>query len=300
MFRNALMSWGLQSLTRVARSALPIVLMLEAVPTHASAPSPVCHAIRRGESATQAARRVTGNGQNAYHEWFQIMNPSSRLVPKSQYNRIRLGWRACVITPAISLYAHHVEEAAAADAYEVPNGSRVPDVRAAPAALAGASDGSQPAVSDVVRRLGGVDLRMLWLCVAMVVPWCGWRMVDDYLTRRKTASLIVRHFVRRFVDEFERPLVRCDAGERPVRSDLRFGARRGRFAILLAPGEGRRYPNLSDHKKNVEYDVARVVRVLADDSFVSGAPYTKAGWIVVPFQFTADPKSSGVSCISSL
>ena len=302
MFPNVLMSWGLASLTRVGRSALPIVLLLEAVPTHASAQSPVCHAIRRGESATQAARRVTGNGQNAYHEWFQIMNPSSRVVPKSQYNRIGLGWRACVITPAVSLNARHLEEPAAADAHGAPNGSRVPDVLAAPAALAGADagDGPQPAVSDVVRRLRGVVLKMLWLYVAMVVPWCGWRMVDDYLTRRKTASLIVRHFVRRFVDEFERPLVRYDAGERPVRSDLRFGARRGRFDILLAPGEGRRYPNLSDHKKNVEYDVARVVRVLADDSFVSGAPYTKAGWIVVPFQFTADPKPSGVSCISSL
>jgi hypothetical protein len=110
----------------------------------------------------------------------------------------------------------------------------------------------------------------------------------------------VRSFVHRFVDEFQRPLIQYDAGERPVRSDLRFGARRGRFDILLAPGKGRSYPNLSDHKKNVEYDVARVVRVLADDSFVSGAPYTKAGWIVVPFQFTADPKPSGVSCISSL
>ncbi len=33
------------------------------------------------------------------------------------------------------------------------------------------------------------------------------------------------------------------------------------------------------------------MRVLADDSFVSGAPYTKAGWIVVPFQFTAEPNS---------
>jgi hypothetical protein len=302
MFRNALMSLGRQSLTRVARSALPNDLMLEAVPTHASAQPPVCHAIRRGESATQAARRVTGNGQNAYHEWFQIMNPSSRPVPKSQYNRIRLGWRACVVAPAMALYARHVEEPAAATAYAAPKASRVPDVLAAPAALArtDSSDGPSPAVADVVRRLRGVDLWMLWLCVAMVVPWCGWRMVDDYLTRRKTSALIVRHFVRRFVDEFERPLVRRDAGERPVRSDLRFGARRGRFAILLAPGEGRRYPNLSDHKKNVEYDVARVVRVLADDSFVSGAPYTKAGWIVVPFQFTADPKSSGVSCISSL
>ena len=102
MFPNVLMRWELQSLTRVAWSALLIVLMLEAVPAHAFAQSPVCHAIRRGESATQAARRVTGNGQNAYREWFQIMNPSSRLVPKSQYHRIRLGWRACVITPAIS------------------------------------------------------------------------------------------------------------------------------------------------------------------------------------------------------
>ena len=85
-----------------------------------------------------------------------------------------------------------------------------------------------------------------------------------------------------------------------MKSRLRFGVRRGRFKILLAPGEGRRYPNLFDHKKNVEYDVSRVMRVLADDSFVSGAPYTKAGWIVVPFQFTAEPKQSGVTCISSL
>jgi hypothetical protein len=223
------------------------------------------------------------------------------LVPKSQYNRIRLGWRACVIRPATSLNAHHAEEPAAAGAYEAPYGSRVPDVLAAPDGLANADAGDgPPAVSDVVRSLGGVDPKMLWLCAVMVVPWFGWRMVDGYLTRRKTASLIVRHFVHRFVDEFERPLVRYDAGERPVRSDLRFGARRGRFNIFLAPGEGRRYPNLSDHKKNVEYDVARVVRVLADDSFVSGAPYTKAGWIVVPFRFTADPKPSGVSCISSL
>jgi len=302
MLPNVLMRSGLPSLTRVTWSALPIILMLDAVPAHAVAQSPVCHPIRRGESAMQAARRVTGNGQNAYREWFQIMNPSSRLVPKSQYNRVRLGWRACVITPAISLSAHHVEAPTAVDAYEVPIGSPVPEGPAAAPPLASADAGDEPqfVLSDVVRRLGGVDLSLLWLCAAMVVPWCGWRIVDDYLTRRKTASLIVRYFVHRFVDEFERPLLRYDAGERPVRSGLRFGARRGRFDILLAPGEGRRYPNLSDHKKNVEYDVARVVRVLADDSFVSGAPYSKAGWIVVPFQFTADRKPSGVSCISSL
>ena len=132
---------------------------------------------------------------------------------------------------------------------------------------------------------------MVWLGAALVVPWFGWRIVDDYLARRKTASIVVRHFADRFVDEFERPLLRYTSGERPVRSRFRCGARLGRFDILLAPGEGRRYPNLSDHKKNVEYDVARVMHVLADDSFVSGPPYTHAGWIVVPFRFTCRSKA---------
>jgi hypothetical protein len=295
----------LRPMTRVAWSALLTVLILEASPTDAIAQSFVCHTIARGESATQAARRVTGNAQNAYQLWFQIMDPSSRFVPKSQYDRIRAGWRACVIKPAVrsvSSNAQHVEAPEAADVSEPPNGSNAPTVLAVstPLASADAGDRPQPAASDNLRRAGGSDLTMLWLCAAMVVPWFGWRILDDYLARRKTASIIANYFVKRFVDEFERPLVRYDAGERPVRSRLRFGVRRGRFKILLAPGEGRSYPNLSDHKKNVEYDVARVMLVLADDSFVAGVPYTKAGWIVVPFQFTAEPRQSGVTCISSL
>jgi hypothetical protein len=298
-------------MTRVAWSALLTVLILEASPTDAFGQSFVCHAMTRGESATQAARRVTGNDQNAYQPWFQIMDGSSRFVPKSQYNRIRAGSRACVVKPAIrsvSPAAHHVEDPKAADVSEAvdvseaPKASGVPAVLAAPTPLARADarDSPQPAASVNLRRLGGVDLTMLWLGAAMVVPWVGWRIVDDFLARRKTASIVVHYFVQRFVDEFERPLVRYDVGERPVRSRLRFGVRRGRFKILLAPGEGRRYPNLSDHKKNVEYDVARVMRVLADDSFVSGVPYTRAGWIVVPFQFTDEPRETGVACISSL
>jgi len=291
-------------MTRVAWSALLIVLMLGASSTNAFAQSLVCYAMTRGESATHAARRVTGNDQNAYQQWFQIMDPSSRFVPKSQYNRIRAGWRACVIKPAIrsmSSNENRVAEREAADVSEASNGSDVPAVLApTPRARADAGDRQPPAPSNEPRRVEGVDLTMLWLCGAMVVPWFGWRIVDEYLARRKTASIVVHGFVQRFVDEFERPLVWYDVGERPVRSRLRFGVRRGRFKILLAPGKGRQYPNLSDHKKNVEYDVARVMQALADDSFVIGAPYTKAGWIVVPFQFTAEPDQSGVTCISSL
>jgi hypothetical protein len=244
---------------------------------------------------------VTGDGRNAYQAWFQIMNPSSRFVPKSQYNRIRAGWRACIIKPPTrSLSSNATREKSAAT-----SGSSVPEVLAAPAALASGATGNRASVgwqgaSDVFRRLASVDLTMLWLSAAMVVPWFGWRIVDDYLARRKTAAIVVQSFVDRFVDEFERPLVRYDSGERPVKSRVRYGARRGRFELLLAPGDGRRYPNLSDHKRNVEYDVARVMYMLADDSFVTGALYAHAGWIVVPFRFTAGPRQSGVACISSL
>ena len=276
---------------RIVWSALLIVL-IEASPTDAVAQSFVCYAMTRGESVTHAARRVTGNGQNAYQQWFQIMDRLSRFVPKSQYDRISGGWRACVIKPAIqsvSSNANHVEEREAATVSSVPKDPEIAAVLPAPTRLARANAGikPQPASSVSLRDFGGIDLTMLCLCAAMAVPWFGWRIVSDYLARRETASILVQCFVQRFVDEFERPLVRYDAGEHPVRSRLRFGVRRGRFSILLAPAEGRVYPNLSDHKKNVEYDVDRVMRVIADHSFVSGAPYAKAGWIVVPFQFTA-------------
>jgi hypothetical protein len=297
----------LRPMTRVTWSALLIVLLL---PKDAFTQSlPACHAIRRGESAAQAAQRVTGDGRNAYQPWFQIMNPSSRFVPKSQYNRVRAGWKACVIKPAVrslSSNANRIKDPEAADVAAVPNGAGVSEALVAPTALASTGPGDSAslrlaaATSDLFRRLEGVDLRMLWLCAALIVPWFGWRIADDYFVRRKTAAVVVQYFVDRFVDEFERPLVQYDVGERPVKSRLRYGARAGRFDILLAPGDGRRYPNLSDHKKNVEYDVARVMRALADDSFVRGRLYTHAGWIVVPFRFTTAPKPSGVACISSL
>jgi hypothetical protein len=295
---------------RVRWSALLLVVMLLGLPKDAvPQSSPVCQAIRRGESAAQAAQRLTGDGRNAYQTWFQIMNSSSKFIPKSQYNRIRAGWRACIINPAFrnpSSNATRLEQSEATKPSAAPARSGVSARLTAPTPLASANPGDgakvrpQAAASDIVRRLHGVDLTMLWVCAAMVVPWFGWRLADDYLARRKTAALVVGHFVERFVDEFERPLVRYDPGEPPVKSRFRHGARLGRFDIFLAPGDGRRYPNLSDHKKNVEYDVSRVMHVLADDSFVSGAPYTHAEWIVVPFRFTVDPKQSGVACISSL
>src|SRR5215471_19076947 len=147
-------------MTRVAWSALLIVLMRGAS-TDAFAQSVACYAMTRGESAAQAARRVTGNDQNAYQQWFQIMDPSARFVPKSQYNRIRAGWRACVIKPAVrsaSSNANRVAEREAADVSEASIGSDVPagaDVPAAlaptPLARAGIGSRQRPAASNKPR-----------------------------------------------------------------------------------------------------------------------------------------------------
>jgi len=325
-----------ERMTCTAWHAVPLVCALMLVPAEAFAQLPVCHAVRRGESAAQVARRVTGDGRNAYQAWFQIKNASSRFVPKSQYNRIRAGWQAC-LTRAVK---NRPFGAAELIADETPASTSLPDVSSAlgasesssAAAVPGASastalaaadlsapilvadpstTSAQPGGSLFVRLIRSVNLTIVLLGAAIVVPWFGWRVLDDYLVRRRTTAIVMRHFAHRFVDEFERPLIHCHASERPVRSALRCSVRRGRFDVLLAPGEGRRYPNLLDHKKNVEYDVSRVIGVLADDAFVAGPLYTQAGWIVVPFHLRSGPprlrafgasarhKQPGVPCISS-
>ena len=297
----------LRRTTRITGYALPILLLLSVAPTAAFSESLVCQSIRRGESAPQVARRLTGDSRNAYQTWFQIRNASSRFVPKSQYNAIRAGWQACLLKPIVQRASAKVDDVFASEALD-----------ASPATSASVVSAALPASAAVVETAvlvsgesGGLDFTMVWLGAAMVVPWVGWRILDDHLVRKKTRTIVMQHFATRFVQEFERPLVWSDA-ERPLRSRVRYSARRGRLDILLAPGKGRRYPNLSDHKKNMEYDVARVVHALADQSFVNGTPYTQAGWVVVPFQFKTGPtrlrafgasarqEQSGVTCISSL
>src|SRR5262245_6613813 len=97
--RREWMRCGLRSFTRTARCALPVIAML-IEPAAGFAQGVVCHTIRVGESAPEAARRVTGDSRNTYKASFQIMNAASRFIPKSQYDRIRPGWQACVIRPA--------------------------------------------------------------------------------------------------------------------------------------------------------------------------------------------------------
>jgi hypothetical protein len=285
----------LRQKTRIARCALPMIVLLAGAPTAAFSESPDCHPIRRGESVAQVARRITGDSRDAYQSWFQIRNASSRFVPKSQYNRIRAGWQACLLKPIVQRASAKVEDIVAPSV--LSEALSTPPAVVAPAVLGSGEpdDGSktpQSVAFEILRAIGGLDFPMVWLGAAMVVPWVGWRFMDDYLVRKKTRTIVMQHFATRFVQQFERPLM-WSAADRPVRSRVRYSARRGRLDILLAPGKGRRYPNLSDHKKNMEYDVARIVRALADRSFVNGPLYTQAGWVVVPFQFLVHPSREG-------
>ena len=68
---------------------------------------------------------------------------------------------------------------------------------------------------------------------------------------------------------------------------------RARLDILIAPGGGRHYPNLADHRKNVEYDVERITQCLRDETFLGGPIYAQGPWVVIPFQLKAEAKMEG-------
>jgi hypothetical protein len=273
----------------ISLCALPIVLTLAGGPPAASAQSRVCYAVQPGDTASRLAQRITGDARNKYQPWFQIVDASMRTVPQSQYDRIRPGWRACVRKEPV--------ESRLAPADDVVVEEVTTPVQEVTTPVEAAA--SPPLAAIAPRAIPDVDLSVVWLGAAVVVPLLGWRILDGYYSRRKAALIVMRHFAHRFLREFERPLIQPHAAEHAVESRLRLRPRRARFDILLAPGKGRRYPNLSDHRKNVEYDVARVLHVLGDESFVCGPLSVHAGWVVVPFQLRVGPKRSGVVCISS-
>ena len=135
---------------------------------------------------------------------------------------------------------------------------------------------------------------LLWPSVAIAVVAL-WMIVDEYFTGRRQMLDAMRRFAERFVREFERPLLQSSADPRPIRARLRASPDRGRLEILLAPAGSHRYPNLTDHKRNVTYDVERVVQLLNARSFVGAAPFAQGAWVVVSFQFHGDTHQTGGS-----
>ena len=152
----------------------------------------------------------------------------------------------------------------------------------------------RPPIDPLFLRYGAAVLILVAALLAFLVTM-------QILSEREAILNRMKWFGERFVSEFERPLfrdpvrLRASSGEarrsaegakaaHPVRSRLRFAPRRDRLEILLAPHDGRTYPNLSDHRKNLEYDIDRVLHLLDSPPFTSGRLYSEGPWVVIPFQ----------------
>jgi hypothetical protein len=89
-----------------------------------------------------------------------------------------------------------------------------------------------------------------------------------------------------FLKDFERPLIVDGIATSPIRARLRCDPGDRRLEILVAPAAGRRYPNLGDHRHNVEYDVERITQRLHHAAFVRRPLRAEGSWVVIPFEFT--------------
>jgi hypothetical protein len=231
-----------------------------------------CYPIQPGETAARLAQRLTGNAYNRHQPWFQIVEPATEtFIPKYHYGRIQAGWHVCVATEMLR------------------RGSAQPLVVSSPPAL----------LQTVVRQeQRAIDLGVLWWAIPLFVGVPGlavaWVVVGKYFGERQASLGTMRGFGDKFIAEFERPLFRRCAGEPSVKSRLRFAPRRRTLEVLLAPADGRTYPNLFDHRKNVEYDVERVLRVLRDAPFTNGPLYMAGPWVVIPFRLETDRQQEGV------
>ena len=271
---------------RNCRLATVALLLVSAVPLRAEAQQFVCWPIARGETVSRLAQRLTGSPAAAYTHAFQIRDPARRMfVPKSQYRNLKAGWQACVantpLTSPPAAFAPEVVPVAAAIVPEEPaitsaplDGGRVvrPGARAAaPLALAWARWPSDSVLAAWI----AASFLFIVICTAVAVLLAP-NPIPPTLQRAGNA----------FVKAFERPLVDPMSSGPPIETRLRFVRRKQQLEISIAPGPGRRYPNLIDHKKNVEYDVTRVTRLLGHRLVVSDRLRTAGKWVVVPLRLS--------------
>jgi hypothetical protein len=240
-----------------------------------------CVTIRTDETVASVAQRVTGDARNMQAPWFQIVNPiTSRPVPKTRYGFVFAGWRACTTRPEPS-----------------------PEPTVEPAALVVSTAlvaGTPPGRATVAPTISPNVLwgsAAVWSTLVLALALSCW-LVDDHLAARRDRLRAMKQYADRFVEEFERPLLQPHLSQRPIRSRVRFKPGRARFDVLLAPDAGLRYPNLTDHKGNVIYDVVRIQRALSEHAFVSSRPYARGRWVVVPFRFRTETKEAGGTCDS--
>ena len=264
--------------------AAVVLFVLCAVPVSAHAQEFVCWPIARGDTAARLAQRLAGDPAAAYGDKFQIRDPERRLfVPKSQYQRLSPAWQACVEKGSVKTTLLASTSAAATASPIVTDEPAITStpLMNSPAPLAMASTGA-PSHLVFAMTIGAIILLVLSLGVAVVSS-----------APAHPIPPIMQNAGEAFVNAFARPLVDLSSNTPAIRSRLRFEPRTQQLEISLAPGPGRRYPNLVDHKSNVEYDVTRVMRILGTRFVVSDRLRRAGKWVVVPIRL-AHVKQSGV------
>jgi len=249
--------------------ALPLVLLVVATSREAAAQQFVCNTIRQGDTAARLALRLTNSAHNLHEPWFQILDPTiSRFVPKAAYDTIRPGWKVCIARDtAISRPTQQ---------------KTVPSNRAGPATI------------PLFDRLAAMSLPYAWMmAVAILTPLLASPLAKKYLDRRRAMLDSMAGFAIAFVREFGRPLPRRHAADQPIKVRIRCAPYRARLDILLAPNSGHSYPNVSDHRKNLDYDIDRVLRLVPHEPFIRGEPYSRGDWVVIPFQAKAAVTQEG-------
>jgi len=113
------------------------------------------------------------------------------------------------------------------------------------------------------------------------------------IDRRKTTSQALQKFGTAFIHEFERPLIDERRPQSMLRAELALSPDRHSLEVRLAPTDGRRYPNLADHRTNVEYDIERVMNLLNDRRFTCGPLRARGSWVAIPFQMAPDLRKEG-------
>jgi hypothetical protein len=234
-----------------------------------------CYAIRRGDSAARLAQRFTGSARNLHQPWFQILNPATAtFIPKTDYEIIQSGWQVCVSPERLRSGSSQARYA-----FFPP---RSPVLRQ----------------TDITQPRPATDLTVLWWATPLFAVASSLmlaRVAMRKVYERRARIAIMDAFGIRFIREFDRPLFRRSAAAPAIRARLRFAPSRRTVEVLLAPADGRTYPNLVDHRRNVEYDVERVQRALRDESFSNGPLYAEGSWVVIPFYVQDNSQQEGGS-----
>jgi hypothetical protein len=234
-----------------------VFLVLVAAPEAARAQHYVCWPIAPGDTAAGLAQRLTGDARNRHERWFLIVDSARDIVvPKARYDLLQPRWRACIARDA----------------------SVVARAAIAPVAQAG---------------VARYDVGLAWrvgLVVSLLLFACS--RVESYVTARRIPPEL-REAGEAFVHAFARPLIDPAAAAPPIRARLRYAADARQLEILIAPNGGRSYPNLADHKTNVEYDIDRIVQRLDRPVVAGGEPRAEGQWVVIPIR-QADVQEAGV------